>query len=1284
MSDNKDKNVVVIEQDGQLFAVPVLRETAQDILPNRALPGSSAIGLQPRPKCPEQKAPCTPAAIIAPGMIQDNCVEGYLFIKPTARAHGLFMDAAGNSTQIDRGPAKSICCGRFGLLEYSTGEGINRIQHVKVVTAAGVWEDSAFYDGRYDIRCRGIESRKNPEDYEYLILYQYGTDFWDPDFNVTWSKHCQVFHWKTGYLGQFVHGGKLGLIYYNYLRNDKIGTQLCSATGYTLFCTETEVCIYEKGFQIGCYSQTEVEHPLGLSRPDQVIIWFPESYRLVSTEIVPGTSIPEEERVEFEEGAKTYRLDGFYLMGVPVSRYHTYVQYNNPPAWDVVFLTDTAGTVYNAYYISPRNHLSTASFQSARSGSLVHRDISHFCVWDVEFPICSRLAWVGYVPRPPDWPNFSWPTIAIDPVPYTTPTNRPVPVGGRVYVTAVKIEEPLDSVGEIIAEFSLPSTVINVVNDAFVWQATPDEMRVEYIKKYTFSFDPSGGYIGAVGEFNGFAATYVGEEVAYTRIVGDNVYKSISSSAGGQIEAVSVHVLYYDFIQSNTLNQGCPVFLFCASPNYPWGNIEELPCCAIYDDGRITYEPPEDWLLHEVLAAGYVPNEEYRNTSGNLSTAAPVHWGWWFGQRDLQAQVQCRSGYFVLTDHSQIIGGLDLETFGKAEPSANTGSGIPDFPPTYGRPVSGSFVMHESEFTGTPRLEGDGTFGNPHQILYPNLCTPHLRCSRNSWLQAGTNSENSEWTYYYRTKQKQVELPIGALPEEYRQVIASCCDNIPFAVVLWLPKVTIPVDEESYVYAASVFVHVIFGENLTTYAVNPLILYSFSTAHIDNGFMISNSCRCDFASYSIRWFEEGRWREIYDILVNEGERLQDFLGADTNRLTYQCCGDTFAVITQGEPAFQFDYEILLKDHPEDGSLPLNGRRQIDNGSWLRLDDDTMCEAESVYSFTYTEYMEEGSQVIRVWTVRNWKFTDGDGNTRVFSNPFQHVSVDLERIFQFVPVKQIRKSVDVRGHWDDEEECVPPRQWLLHRRHPDEAWEIVLEDKNVKRLVCERYDTEGIFRSLSRPYVTNAQNGIFSIRANADEDYSFYSRTPPECDPSGSNQRYKEVIIAKPAAHDWMSNFSGNRGKGTQSPITGTVHSQRQAAARTKAIECNFAHRGTYFLEKHESRENNPDFIDGLNDLEFVVDLDGNGSPMFEGDKEAIARYDRVSEVSRLRQGFRQGIIDEKMSSFIEGIYVEQWRKDIHKKLDSEYRRSVYTANGVLHVIDPNFGLILVDSYGDVM
>ena len=88
--------------------------------------------------------------------------------------------------------------------------------------------------------------------------------------------------------------------------------------------------------------------------------------------------------------------------------------------------------------------------------------------------------------------------------------------------------------------------------------------------------------------------------------------------------------------------------------------------------------------------------------------------------------------------------------------------------------------------------------------------------------------------------------------------------------------------------------------------------------------------------------------------------------------------------------------------------------------------------------------------------------------------------------------------------------------------------------------------------------------------------------------------------------------------------------------------------------------------------------------MFVGDREAIPRYDRVPEVSQLRQRFSGEIVDGRMPSFIEGLYVEQWRERTHKKMDKDYQRSVYSANGILHISDPELGVIKIDQYGDVM
>ena len=129
------------------------------------------------------------------------------------------------------------------------------------------------------------------------------------------------------------------------------------------------------------------------------------------------------------------------------------------------------------------------------------------------------------------------------------------------------------------------------------------------------------------------------------------------------------------------------------------------------------------------------------------------------------------------------------------------------------------------------------------------------------------------------------------------------------------------------------------------------------------------------------------------------------------------------------------------------------------------------------------------------------------------------------------------------------------------------------------------------------------------------------------------------------------------------PITGTVHQQRRTTSRLKDCEENFAKRGTHFLEGHAVRESDV---------------------MSVGDVEAIHRFDRVPVVSRLRQGFWQRVIDSWMPGFIEGLYENQWQSGNSRKEDEDYRRSVYPANGVLHIIDPELGVIKIDQYGDVM
>jgi len=227
----------------------------------------------------------------------------------------------------------------------------------------------------------------------------------------------------------------------------------------------------------------------------------------------------------------------------------------------------------------------------------------------------------------------------------------------------------------------------------------------------------------------------------------------------------------------------------------------------------------------------------------------------------------------------------------------------------------------------------------------------------------------------------------------------------------------------------------------------------------------------------------------------------------------------------------------------------------------------------------------------------------------------------------------------------------------------------------------------------------AKNGLFSVRMNADEDYSLYSRDPLQCPPGESTARYTEVMITKPVANGWMSAFARNRYRGEQVPLAGTVHSLRQTVSRVKDVEINFAHRGVYFFDDGEVRERNPDFeADGefvVKDpetgererYEFEVDAgrsDVRTALMLVGDKEAVLRYDRVPEVSRLRQGFLPGIVDEKMPGFVESLYEGQWRQNVLPQAEEDYARSVYPANGVLHVFDPNLGLIVVDAYGEVL
>ena len=73
----------------------------------------------------------------------------------------------------------------------------------------------------------------------------------------------------------------------------------------------------------------------------------------------------------------------------------------------------------------------------------------------------------------------------------------------------------------------------------------------------------------------------------------------------------------------------------------------------------------------------------------------------------------------------------------------------------------------------------------------------------------------------------------------------------------------------------------------------------------------------------------------------------------------------------------------------------------------------------------------------------------------------------------------------------------------------------------------------------------------------------------------------------------------------------------------------------------------------------------------------------MPEGSEFRQGFLGGIEEKALPSFIESLYVDQ-RYAPHKKLHKDYTRSLYSSNGILHIFDPDLGLIKVDQYGHVM
>jgi hypothetical protein len=179
------------------------------------------------------------------------------------------------------------------------------------------------------------------------------------------------------------------------------------------------------------------------------------------------------------------------------------------------------------------------------------------------------------------------------------------------------------------------------------------------------------------------------------------------------------------------------------------------------------------------------------------------------------------------------------------------------------------------------------------------------------------------------------------------------------------------------------------------------------------------------------------------------------------------------------------------------------------------------------------------------------------------------------------------------------------------------------------------------------------------------------------------------MITKPAANEWMTSATDagvafNRYKGMQKPVTGNASQQRKRTSLVKAVECNFAHRGAHYLENHGYRESNSDFPGATDNYEFDVDGTIGSDVMVTGDKEAVFRFDRVPEVSNLRQGFVEYIQSGMMPSYIESQYTGQWKQGIPKKQDSDYTRSIYSANTVLHIIDPDLGVIKVDSYGNVM
>ncbi|MCL2006255.1 MAG: hypothetical protein FWG73_08860, partial [Planctomycetaceae bacterium] len=131
------------------------------------------------------------ARIIAHDMArQDRCIEGYLFIRPTAHSPGMLIDRMGNITEFASG-GTSACCDNFAILEYITGTGNNRIQNVKVLMPYGMWETSVPYSERYDIQCRIPTYGWTPGDGAYLILARVD------------GTHFLAFHKNEGYLGQY-------------------------------------------------------------------------------------------------------------------------------------------------------------------------------------------------------------------------------------------------------------------------------------------------------------------------------------------------------------------------------------------------------------------------------------------------------------------------------------------------------------------------------------------------------------------------------------------------------------------------------------------------------------------------------------------------------------------------------------------------------------------------------------------------------------------------------------------------------------------------------------------------------------------------------------------------------------------------------------------------------------------------------------------------------------------------------------------------------------------------